>query len=61
MQITLDIPDDIAQQLQPLQEDLPQILALGIQQLNANPSTGLSGLTEILEFFGSTPQPATNP
>lgn len=57
MQITLDIPDDIAQQLQPLQEDLPQILALGIQQLNANPSTGLSGLTEILEFLAQLPSP----
>jgi hypothetical protein len=57
MQITLDIPDDIAQQLQPLQRDLPQILALGMQQLNANPSTGFSGLTEILEFLAQLPSP----
>ncbi|WP_223342955.1 MULTISPECIES: hypothetical protein [unclassified Synechocystis] len=57
MQITLDIPDDIAQQLQPLQGELPQILALGIQQLNANPNTGLSGLTEVLEFLAQLPSP----
>jgi hypothetical protein len=57
MQITLDIPDDIAQQLQPLQGDLPHILALGMRQLNANPSTGFSGLTEILEFLAQLPSP----
>ncbi|MFN5515731.1 MAG: hypothetical protein ACK5CA_13585 [Cyanobacteriota bacterium] len=57
MQITLDIPDDIAQQLQPLQGDLTQILALGIRQLNANPATGFSGLAEILEFLAQLPSP----
>ncbi len=57
MQITLDIPDNIAQQLQSLQGDLPQILALGMRQLNANPSTGFSGLTEILEFLAQLPSP----
>ena len=57
MQITLDIPDDIAKKLQSLQEDLPQILALGMRQLNANTSTGFSGLTEILEFLAQLPSP----
>jgi hypothetical protein len=47
MQITLDIPDDMAQRLEPLKEDLPQILALGLQELTANPSTGFSGLTAV--------------
>jgi hypothetical protein len=55
MQITIDIPDDIASQLEPLKDQLPQILALGMQELAANPSTGFSGLTEILEFFAQMP------
>lgn len=57
MQITLDIPDDIARCLQPFQADLPQILALGMRQLNANPATGFSGLAEILEFLVQLPSP----
>ncbi len=55
MQITIDIPDDIALQLEPLKGQLPQILVLGMQALTANPSTGFSGLTEILEFFAQLP------
>jgi hypothetical protein len=58
MQITLDIPDDMAQRLEPLKEDLPQILALGLQELTANPSTGFSGLTAVLEFLASLPLPS---
>jgi hypothetical protein len=58
MQITLDIPDEMARQLEPLKNDLPQILALGLQELIANPSTGFSGLTSILEFLASLPPPS---
>jgi hypothetical protein len=58
MQVTFDIPDDIAQQLVQRKADVPQILALGMQELDANPSTGFSGLTGILEFLASLPPPA---
>jgi hypothetical protein len=58
MQIILDIPDEMARQLEPLKDDLPQILALGLQELTANPSTGFSGLTSILEFLASLPSPS---
>lgn len=58
MKITLDIPDEMAEKLESLQEDLPQILALGLQELTANPSAGFSGLTEILEFLASLPSPS---
>jgi len=57
MQITLEIPDHIAQQIHPFEEDLTQILALGMRQLKANPSTGFSGLAEILEFLAQLPTP----
>jgi hypothetical protein len=58
MQVTFDIPDDIAQQLVRRKAEVPQILALGMQELDANPSTGFSGLTGILEFLASLPPPA---
>ena len=57
MQITVDIPDDMAQQLASLQDELPQILALGLLQVKANPATGFSGLTEVLEFLAKLPSP----
>jgi hypothetical protein len=57
-QIILNIPDEMAQQLEPLKDDLPQILALGLQALTADPSTGFSGLTDILEFLASLPSPS---
>ncbi|MBD2178790.1 hypothetical protein H6F42_17870 [Pseudanabaena sp. FACHB-1998] len=57
MQITVEIPDDIAQRLEPLKDKLPQILALGLQEITANPTTGFSGLTEVLEFFAKLPSP----
>ncbi|TYQ30204.1 MULTISPECIES: hypothetical protein [unclassified Pseudanabaena] len=54
MQITIDIPDDIATTVQ---DKLPQILALGLREMNANPNNGFSGLTEILHFLAKLPSP----
>jgi hypothetical protein len=51
MQITIDLPEDMIGKLEPLRSDLPQILALGLKEFQANPSQGISGLTEILEFL----------
>jgi len=57
MQITLEIPDDIARHLESCKENLPQILALGLREITANPSTNFSGLVDILEFFAKLPSP----
>ncbi|MEO0430721.1 MAG: hypothetical protein AAF151_03410 [Cyanobacteria bacterium J06656_5] len=57
MQITVDIPDDMAHELEPLKDDLPQILALGLQQLQANPANGFSSLVDVLEFLATLPSP----
>jgi hypothetical protein len=56
-QIILDIPDDMIKKLEPLRDELPQILALGLQQIQANPTQGFSGLAEILEFLAQLPSP----
>jgi hypothetical protein len=56
-QITLDISDDMMKRLEPLRDELPQILALGLQQIQANPTQGFSGLTGILEFLAQLPSP----
>ncbi len=35
MQVTFDLPDDIVAQLHPFEDKLPQILELGLRELNA--------------------------
>ncbi|WP_293367077.1 hypothetical protein [Microcoleus sp. CAWBG50] len=55
--ITLQIPDELALRLDTLKDDLPQILMLGLREVEANPSNGFSGLTQILEFIASLPSP----
>lgn len=57
MKVTLEIPDEIAKSLESRKENLPQILALGLRELDANPSVSFSGLTEILEFLARLPSP----
>lgn len=57
MQITVEIPDDMAQTLEPLKDNLPQVLALGLQQLQANPVNGFSSLVDVLEFLATLPSP----
>ncbi|MEG4533197.1 hypothetical protein [Microcoleus sp. D2_18a_D3] len=55
--ITLQIPDELARRLDTLKDELPQILMLGLREVEANPSSGFSGLTQILEFIASLPSP----
>lgn len=57
MEITLNIPDELALRLNPVKDELPQILTLGLREVEANPSTGFSGLTQVLEFMASLPSP----
>lgn len=57
MQIKVEIPDELALRLSPLQEDLPQIIELGLREWNADSQTGFSGLAEVLEFLANLPSP----
>ena len=41
--------------LNPLQDQLPQILELGLRQWNAEVQSGFSGLAEVLEFLTTLP------
>lgn len=57
MQITLDLPDDLAARLNTVQDQIPQILEFGLRELEATPQTGFSGLSSVLEFLASLPTP----
>ncbi len=55
MQIRVEVPDDLAIRLNPLQEQLPQILELGLWEWNAVAQSGFSGLAEVLEVLATLP------
>ncbi len=57
MLVTLNLPDDLAAQLNALQGQLPQILQLGLRELHASPQAGFSGIADIVEFLASLPTP----
>jgi hypothetical protein len=57
MQVTFELPYNIVAQLHPLEDKLPQILKLGLRELNAIAQVGFSGMAEVLEFLASLPTP----
>jgi hypothetical protein len=57
MQILVEVPDELGLRLAPMQDQLPQILELGLRGFNANVQSGFSGLADILEFLASLPSP----
>jgi hypothetical protein len=57
MQINVEVSDELALRLSPLQDQLPQILELGLREWNAESEAGFSGLAEVLEFLANLPSP----
>jgi len=55
--VTVEIPADLERSLAPLHDRLPQILALGIRELNADGSLGFEGAADVLEFLAGLPTP----
>jgi hypothetical protein len=55
MQVTFDLPDEVAIQLRPFEDKLPQILELGLRELHAIAQEGFSRMPEVLEFLASLP------
>ena len=57
MLITLDIPSELATRLEPLTNQLPRILELGLRELNADAQLGFEGTAEVLEILAGLPTP----
>ncbi|MEQ8463958.1 hypothetical protein [Coleofasciculus sp. E1-EBD-02] len=57
MQVTFDLPDDLAQRVNALENCLPQILELGLREFEAITHFGFSGIAEVLEFLATLPTP----
>jgi hypothetical protein len=57
-QITLDIPDDLAQRLQQFQAQLPQVLELGLKEFQSQQHTSdFLDEQEIITLLASQPNP----
>lgn len=57
-QITIDIPDDLAQRLQQFQSQLPQVLELGLQELEIQQrSANFLDEQDIILLLASQPTP----
>ena len=57
MKISVEVSDELARRLNVLQDQLPQILELGLREWNADNQVGFSGLSEVLEFLANLPSP----
>ena len=57
MLITLDIPNELATRLEPLTNQLPRIIELGLRELNADAQLGFEGAAEVLEILAGLPTP----
>lgn len=55
--ITFNISEELSLRLRPLESQLPQILELGMRELNASSQPGFKGAADILEFLASLPSP----
>lgn len=55
MEISINIPDDLALRLTPVSQQLPEILELGLREWSALEQPGFSGLADVLEFLATLP------
>ncbi len=57
MEITLNVPDELATRMRPLEDQLPRILEMGLREWSASAQTGFEGATEVLETLAGLPTP----
>ncbi len=55
--ITVSLPDDLASRIQAQPQRIPQILELGLRELNADSQFGFDGAADILELLAALPAP----
>jgi hypothetical protein len=54
MDLTLSIPDELANRLRPVEDRLPEILELGLREWLAGP-TGYAGVSDLIEALARLP------
>jgi hypothetical protein len=57
MPITVQVPDELADRLRPVADQLPHIIELGLRELHAASQPGFGGAADVLEFLAGLPSP----
>lgn len=57
MEITLNVPDELATRLRPIETQLPRILELGLREWSAAAQHGFKGAADVLEILAGLPTP----
>lgn len=55
--MTVTLPDELAERLRPLADQLPRILEMGLREVAAEDVAGFSGSSDVLEFLVRLPSP----
>lgn len=55
MQVTIDLPENLAVRLPSNKGQLEKIVELGLREMRANSLVGYKSLAEVLEFFADLP------
>lgn len=57
MEITLDIPEELATQLTDLENQIPEILKMGLEKLHSNQRSNFEDFSDVIELLTSFPTP----
>ncbi len=57
MQVTIDLPENLAVYLQSNRQNLPQIFEVGLGEFKASSSVGYKNVADVLEFLANLPKP----
>ncbi len=57
MQVTIDLPENLAISLQSNKQNLPQIFEVGLREFKASSSIGYKNVMDVLEFLAGLPTP----
>ncbi len=57
MEITFDIPDELASRIRFLEDQLPKILELGLREFSATAQPGFEGVAAVVEALAALPSP----
>lgn len=57
MEVTLNIPEELATRLHTLEDHLPRILELGLREFNATAQPGFEGIADVVEILAGLPTP----
>jgi acetoacetate decarboxylase len=57
MELTIDLPENLAISLQSNRKNIPEILEFGLREFKASSSIGYKNVADVMEFLANLPKP----